>query len=103
MLVDVSHASDQAFWDTIRTSSRPIIATHSGCRALCYVQRNLTDEMLRALADNGGVVGIFTVPSYLDTKALNDMMKSRFLPDYTDRDLRLARQYSRSLGRLPPP
>ena len=94
MLVDVSHASDQAFWDTIRTSSKPIIATHSGCRSLCYVQRNLTDEMLRALADNGGVVGIFTVPSYLDTKALNDMMKTRFLPDYTDRDLRLARQYS---------
>ena len=52
------------------------------------------DEMLRALADNGGVVSIFTVPSYLDTKALNDMMKSRFLPDYTERDLRLARQYS---------
>ena len=75
MMVDISHASDQAFWDTIRTSSRPIIATHSGCRALCYVQRNLTDEMLRALADNGGVVRIFTVPSYLDTKALNDMMK----------------------------
>ena len=94
MLVDVSHASDQAFWDTIHTSSRPIIATHSGCRALCYVQRNLTDEMLRALAENGGVVGIFTVPSYLDTKALNDMMATRFLPDYTDRDLRLARQFS---------
>ena len=85
MLVDVSHASDQAFWDTIRTSSRPVIATHSGCRALCRVQRNLTDEMLRALAENGGVVGIFTVPSYLDTKALDDMMKSRFLPDYSDR------------------
>lgn len=96
MLVDVSHASDQAFWDTIHTSSRPIIATHSGCRALCYVQRNLTDEMLRALAENGGVVSIFTVPSYLDTKALNDMMATRFLPDYTDRDLRLARQYSDS-------
>lgn len=94
MLVDVSHASDQAFWDTIRTSSRPIIATHSGCRALCYVQRNLTDEMLRALAENGGVVSIFTVPSYLDTKALNDMMATRFLPDYTDRDLRLAEQFS---------
>ncbi len=94
MLVDISHASDQAFWDTIHTSSRPIIATHSGCRALCYVQRNLTDEMLRALADNGGVVGIFTVPSYLDTKALNDMMKTRFLPDYTERDLRLAEQHS---------
>ncbi len=94
MLVDVSHASDQAFWDTIRTSSKPIIATHSGCRALCYVQRNLTDEMLRALAENGGVVSIFTVPSYLDAKALNDMMKSRFLPDYTDRDLRLAREHS---------
>jgi len=94
MLVDVSHASDQAFWDTIRTSSRPVIATHSGCRALCRVQRNLTDEMLRALAENGGVVGIFTVPSYLDTKALDDMMKSRFLPDYSDRDRRLAQEFS---------
>ncbi len=94
MLVDVSHASDQAFWDTIRSSSRPVIATHSGCRALCRVQRNLTDEMLRALAGNGGVVGIFTVPSYLDTKALNDMMETRFLPDYTDRDLRLAQRHS---------
>ena len=94
MLVDVSHASDQAFWDTIRTSSRPVIATHSGCRALCRVQRNLTDEMLRSLARNGGVVGIFTVPSYLDTKALNDMLKTRFLPDYTDRDIRLAKQFS---------
>ena len=94
MLVDVSHASDQAFWDTIRTSSKPIIATHSGCQALCYVQRDLTDEMLRALAEYGGVVRIFTVPSYLDTKALNDMMETRFLPDYTDRDLRLARQFS---------
>ncbi len=94
MLVDVSHASDQAFWDTIRTSSKPVIATHSGCRALCRVQRNLTDEMLRALARNGGVVGIFTVPSYLDTKALNDMLKTRFLPDYTDRDIRLAKQFS---------
>ena len=94
MLVDVSHASDQAFWDTIRTSSRPVIATHSGCRALCRVQRNLTDEMLRSLARNGGVVGIFTVPAYLDTKALNDMLKTRFLPDYTDRDIRLAKQFS---------
>ncbi|HEX8921561.1 MAG TPA: membrane dipeptidase, partial [Pyrinomonadaceae bacterium] len=50
MMVDVSHVSDPTFWDIVNTSTKPVIATHSGCRAIANVPRNLTDEMLRALA-----------------------------------------------------
>jgi len=63
MLVDLSHAGERAFFDALETTSRPVIASHSGCKALHGHQRNLTDEQLRALKQNGGVVGIvFCVP-----------------------------------------
>ena len=63
MLVDLSHASERAFFDALETTSKPVIASHSGCKALHGHQRNLTDEQLRALKHNGGVVGIvFCVP-----------------------------------------
>ena len=58
MIVDVSHLSDGGFWDCIRYSKRPIAASHSNARALCPHPRNLTDEMLRALGEKGGVVGV---------------------------------------------
>jgi membrane dipeptidase len=66
MLVDVSHVSDSTFWDVIATSTRPIIASHSSCRALASHPRNLTDDQLRAIARNGGVVGINFFPVFLD-------------------------------------
>ena len=55
MIVDVSHISDDAFFQVIETSRAPVVATHSSCRALCRHPRNMTDDMLRALAKNGGV------------------------------------------------
>jgi membrane dipeptidase len=55
MIVDVSHISDKAFAHVIKTSRAPVVATHSSCRALCRHPRNMTDDMLRALAKNGGV------------------------------------------------
>ena len=58
MLVDVSHLSDGGFWDVAELSRRPFVASHSNCRALGVHQRNLTDEMIRTLADKGGVAGI---------------------------------------------
>ncbi len=58
MLVDVSHLNDGGFWDVMRMAVRPVIASHSNCRALCGVPRNLTDEQLRAIRDSGGVVGL---------------------------------------------
>jgi membrane dipeptidase len=58
VMVDVSHASDKTFYDAIEVSTAPVIASHSSCRAISASPRNLTDEMLRALAKDGGVVMI---------------------------------------------
>lgn len=66
VMVDVSHVSDKTFWDIINTSSKPIIATHSGCRAIANVARNLDDDMLRALAKNGGVCCVLFYPEFLE-------------------------------------
>ena len=65
VVVDVSHLSDRAFQDVCAMATRPFIASHSNCRALCPSLRNLTDTMIRALADRGGVVGVNLVPPFL--------------------------------------
>jgi membrane dipeptidase len=66
MMVDVSHVSDPTFWDIVNTSSAPVVATHSACRAIADVPRNLTDEMIRALAHTGGVVNVIFYPEHLE-------------------------------------
>ena len=58
MLVDVSHISDEGFWDIMKITEAPIIATHSNSRAVWNNSRNLTDDMFRAIRDTGGVVGL---------------------------------------------
>ena len=58
IMVDVSHSSDPTFWSVMKCATRPVIATHSGARARTNVRRNLSDEMLGALAKSGGMVGI---------------------------------------------
>lgn len=69
VLVDLSHAGEASFRDALEASAAPVIASHSGCRALHDHPRNLTDEQLRALAANGGVVGIVFHPGFLDADA----------------------------------
>jgi membrane dipeptidase len=66
IMVDVSHLSDRAFWDIVNTSTKPVIATHSGCRALVDVPRNLTDDMIVALAKTGGVVNVIFYPEHIE-------------------------------------
>ena len=66
MMVDVSHVSDKTFWDIIATSTKPVVATHSACRAIANVPRNLTDEMIQALAKTGGVVNVIFYPEHLE-------------------------------------
>ena len=63
--VDVSHLSDTAFSDVMALAEKPFLATHSNCRAVCPSLRNLTDDMIRALADRGGVMGINLSPHFL--------------------------------------
>ena len=57
MMVDVSHISDQGFWDIMKITEKPIVASHSNSRAICDHSRNLTDDMFRALMETGGVAG----------------------------------------------
>jgi membrane dipeptidase len=58
MMVDISHVADKTFWDAIATTKAPVIASHSSARALDDAPRNMTDDMLRAVAKNGGVVDV---------------------------------------------
>ncbi len=69
MLVDLSHAGERSFYDSLEVSAKPVIASHSGCKAICDHQRNLTDDQLRALAQHGGVVGIVFCTPFLSIAA----------------------------------
>ncbi len=69
ILVDLSHAAERSFYDALETSTTPVIASHSACKALHDHPRNLSDAQLTALAQNGGVVGIPFLPCFLDAQA----------------------------------
>jgi len=69
MMIDISHTADKTFWDALGASSAPIIASHSSCRALCNVPRNMTDEMIAALAKKGGVIQINFNCGFLSEKS----------------------------------
>ena len=58
MVVDVSHLGDDGFWDVVKYCDGPFVASHSNARAVCNHTRNMTDDMIRALADKGGVMGL---------------------------------------------
>jgi membrane dipeptidase len=69
MMIDISHTADKTFWDALETSKAPIIASHSSCRALCDVPRNMTDEMIAALGKKGGVMQINFNCGFLSQKS----------------------------------
>ncbi|MBN2334146.1 dipeptidase [Candidatus Bathyarchaeota archaeon] len=65
MVIDVSHINDEGFWDVIEATRNPVVASHSNARAVCDHPRNITDEMIVALAENGGVMGMNFAPSFV--------------------------------------
>lgn len=69
MLIDISHASEQTFWDVLEVSTRPVVASHSNAYALAPHHRNLKDEQIQALAERGGVIGMNYFPAFLTTQA----------------------------------
>ncbi|GAC1431598.1 MAG: dipeptidase [Terriglobales bacterium] len=71
MMVDISHVADKTFWDVIATTKAPVIASHSSARALTDAPRNMTDDMLRAVAKNGGVVQVNFYSAFVDQSSLN--------------------------------
>jgi len=84
MMVDVSHISDKAFYDVLKVTKAPVIASHSSCRALCGSPRNLTDDMLLVLKENGGVIQICILSNYLKTPEPNPELESK-LRDLQDK------------------
>ncbi len=80
MIVDISHVSDAAFYAVLETTRVPIVATHSSCRALCRHPRNMTDDMLRDLARNGGVCMINFFSAFLSDAVAQAIMNSQKRP-----------------------
>jgi len=80
ILVDVSHASDRSFADVVKAARAPVMASHSCCRALCDNPRNLSDDMLRALAANGGVIQICFLSNYVK-KPRPDLERDRAMKE----------------------
>ncbi len=65
IMIDVSHIADKTFYDALALTTKPVLASHSNCRALCDFPRNMTDDMIRAVAKNGGVIQVNFVSDYL--------------------------------------
>jgi membrane dipeptidase len=68
MLIDVSHLSESCFWDVVKRSKFPIVASHSNCYSLCPHLRNLKDEQIKTIAEKGGIIGVTFVPDFLTNK-----------------------------------
>jgi membrane dipeptidase len=80
MIVDISHVSDKTFYDVLEVTTKPVIASHSSCFVYSEIPRNMHDDMFRALAKNGGVVGVNFGSSFLnqqDAEALKKMIAQR--------------------------
>jgi membrane dipeptidase len=90
MIIDLSHSHDETFWDVLRVTEAPVVASHSCCRAISDHHRNMSDDMLKAMAKNGGVIGINFSPGFLnaelekkETELLSRIAASHGLPqDY---------------------
>lgn len=80
MIVDISHVSDDAFYAAVETTRTPLVATHSSCRALCRHPRNMTDDMLRTLAKNGGVCMINFFSAFINDAVAEAVMHAQKRP-----------------------
>ncbi len=82
MMIDVSHAGDQTFWDVIALTTKPIIASHSSVYTLVHSRRNLKDEQIKAIAKNGGVIQVNFNPGFIDSSF--DAKEAAFLKKHSD-------------------
>jgi membrane dipeptidase len=96
MMVDISHVSDKTFYDTLAATKAPVIASHSSCRALCDVPRNMTDDMIRALAKNGGVMDVNFYPGFLSKQFADAYQK---IEKQMEKEVEAARQRSTQQGK----
>jgi membrane dipeptidase len=118
MMVDISHVSDKAFWDTIAVTRTPVIASHSSARALTNAGRNMTDEMLLAMKKNNGVVMVNFFPAFIDEQwrlawaaqkperqqahdAVETIYKSKGIPVPFNASDKIDREFAAKIGRAP--
>ena len=87
ILVDVSHVSDDTFYDVLKYSTKPVVATHSCCRALCNQPRNMTDDMIKTLAAAGGVIQINFYPIFLNG---SEHASYKLIADHIDHAVHIA-------------
>jgi membrane dipeptidase len=92
ILIDVSHLNEPGFWDVVKFSSAPIIASHSNCRALADHPRNLTDEQIKAIAGTGGFIGLNSISRFVEPPDLTHLM------DHLDRLVKIAGREHVGLG-----
>ncbi len=113
MMVDISHTADQTFYAALKVSTAPLIASHSGCRAVSSYTRNMTDDMIKALAAKGGIMQInfgcdFLSQRYFDgekplqAKIRPQMMEARKIEDPEAREAAMEKIYAESAKELPP-
>lgn len=95
ILIDVSHLSEKAFWDLIRITTAPIVASHSNCRAVCQHTRNLTDMQLKAICNLGGLVGLNLYAPFLNESGRADFSDVR---RHVDHLLELGCEHHIALG-----
>jgi len=114
MMVDISHTADDTFYAAIKASSAPLIASHSSCRAISSNTRNMTDDMIRALAANGGTMQINFDCAYLSQRyedaskpvsaALRPrMQEARKIADPAEREAAMEKLMAEGAAKLPPP
>ena len=89
VIIDVSHLSDGGFYDVAKFSKKPFVASHSNCRALCLASRNLTDDMIRLLADCGGVAGINLEPSFLNADMTDSYSRVSVICDHIEHFIKI--------------
>src|SRR5450432_134576 len=101
MIVDLSHVSDATFWDAIRATERPVLASHSSARALTNIPRNMTDAMLKAVAKNGGAVCVNFGSAFVDA-AFHDKEKPLWEKKRTGSELEFWRQIRADAAKITP-
>lgn len=112
MMIDVSHISDKSFWDVIQYSKAPVIASHSCVKSICDTNRNMTDDMIKALADKGGVIqinfygGFLSKEIELQSKEIRKQLapiRQQLMEQFKDNEKEVMKRMMAEYKRLSPP
>ena len=90
---DVSHSTDEAFWEILDLTEKPIIASHSNCRSLCDVSRNLTDEQITAIGERNGVIGVHFGAGFIENEFMDRFRATGFYEKLREWEAELRQKY----------